>query len=96
MITAQTEIRTFPDWVEYRNHTAHGTQVITVYLQLYTPRVSSSVEWSEDGGRVQQPLPLPIDEILEFSYDALRRTQRNPASLDRLIEGLCHRPSGQG
>lgn len=93
MINEATDIQVFPDWVEYRNHNPFGTQVVKVFQQLYVPRIMAYIEWISDGVRRRDALSLPLDEILQFCYDAAKRTGRQQAALVELVEGLAAKPS---
>lgn len=93
MITKDTVITEYPLMVEYRNHCTYGTQVMTVFLQLHTPRFSSFIEWVRDGQRHTQPIVLPVDEILEFCLDAAQRLGRQTVKLRQAHEALKFNPS---
>ena len=93
MITADTEISVYPEWVEYRNDNTFGTQVIRVYLNLYIPRVETWIAYKYHDQLRREPLTLPLDEIVEFCLDACRRTQHNVSWLGTVRQALDPKPS---
>ena len=93
MINSRTNITQYPDGVEYRNQSTIGIEVILIHWQLFTPRISSSVELVRDGELIRFPLPLPVDDVLEFCLDAAQRLGRNPNALRRAYEALNIVPS---
>jgi hypothetical protein len=88
MITSDTITTQYPDGVEYRNHTASGTQVVMVHWQLFTPRISCYVEFIRDGEKIRLPLPLPLDELVHFCLSAAQRLGRNTRDLERAYQIL--------
>lgn len=71
MLNEQTILRQFSDWVEFRNSTAHGDQVIKVFVELGIPRYQAYIEWLSDDDVLRQiPMSVPLDEIIEFCVKA--------------------------